>query len=213
MHKKLFIIFSLLSLSTAFGGNIVLNPGFETGDFSSWTVLNVGWGISGTPHTGTFATYTGCVGDQCINGDSTQIASLSQVLTTTTGGIYTLSFWFDPAESDTNFGGTVELEAFWNGTPVIDLVLLGTGGGIAATPAILTPTTPGFGYNQYVVTGLVAGGPTTTLEFRGRQDPSFLNLDDISVDASSGAPEPGTMLLGACGLLGLGLWKRRATRA
>jgi hypothetical protein len=132
-------------------------------------------------------------------------------LNTTPGGIYTLSFWFDPGQPDTNFSGTVELEAFWGGTPVIDLVLVGT---LAPGPGpAVTPTTPGFGYNQYVVTGLVAGGSTTTLEFRGRQDPAGLSLDDISVDTSSAAPEPSTMLLGACGLLGLGLWKRRAARA
>ena len=212
MRKNLLITFSFLSLSAAFGGNIVLNPGFETGDFTSWTVLNVGWGINGTSHTGNFAAVTGCANDPCINGTSGQIASISQVLTTTPSGIYTLSFWFNPGSSSTNFTGTIELEAFWGGTPVIDLVLVGTGG-IAATPAILTPTTPGFGYNQYTVTGLVAGGSSTTLEFRGRQDPGNLFLDDISVNAGGSAPEPGTMLLGACGLLGLGLWKRRAARA
>jgi hypothetical protein len=86
---------TLLAASAA-AGNIVLNPGFETSDFTSWTVN--GWDVDTiggdvTPHSGTYFADTGCVGAGCFNDVSG--AFFFQDLATTMGATYTISFWYD----------------------------------------------------------------------------------------------------------------------
>src|SRR5690349_2024952 len=93
--------------SAAMAGNIVANPGFETGDFTSWTT-NSGWDIIGTggtagvfPHTGSFFANTGCVGTTCIQADSSgspDAAWFYQDLATVPGTLYDLTFYFAPGE-------------------------------------------------------------------------------------------------------------------
>ena len=62
------------------------------------------------------------------------------------------------------------------------------------------------GYNQYSVSSLLASSRTTRLEFLGRQDPSFLGLDDVDVQGT--IPEPATLALLAGGLLLIGGLRR-----
>src|SRR4030095_10862232 len=82
--------------SSAKAASIVLNPGFETGDFTSWTAQN--WGVVDTggtagvfPNTGSFFANTGCVSTNCIAPDSSNSANaawLYQDLITTPGTTY-----------------------------------------------------------------------------------------------------------------------------
>ena len=88
-------------------------------------------------------------------------AALSQVLQTTAGQQYTLSFWL--ANQST---GPDDFTVKWNGATLSSLV------NAAAQ-----------GYTQYTFT-VVATGSTSTLEFDARQDPSHWSLDNISVTAS-----------------------------
>src|SRR5208283_5928083 len=70
--------------------NLVVNGGFETGDFTDWTVTGGGNFVddgssSGiTPHTGNYVAEFGASGE---------IDYLSQTLSTTHGASYLLSFW------------------------------------------------------------------------------------------------------------------------
>src|ERR1051325_10558493 len=113
----------VLALPSAWAGNLVGNPGFESGLATPW-VLQAGpnhpWTItSGTAHSGTFYISGGCVGSSCM--DHTTGDLLFQDLTTSIGATYTLSFWaFDD-------GVPSELQALWGGTTVLDL------GGASAT--------------------------------------------------------------------------------
>lgn len=178
--------------SPASASNIVLNPGFETGSFASWTAA--GWEIQsvgfngGLPHSGSFFAETGCVGAGCINPQTG--AFIFQNLTTTPGQTYTLTFWYFP-----DFGSPNDLQVRWGGNVVLDLINLNSGQT----------------YQQFTVNGLLAPTGTTQLMFLGRQDPAWLGLDDVCVDvtgavcggAVTGVPEPTSLILLGSGLLGL----------
>lgn len=171
--------------------NIVQNSGFETGDFTSWTASTTSdhpWGVTtAVPTVGAFSASTGCVGQQCITGTATQLASLSQGLTTVAGQNYVLSFLFTP-----NGGTPNELQVLFGNTVAFDLVN--------------TPDTGAF--VQYSTT-VNAVSNFTVLTFLGRQDPGFDRLDSVTVNLSgTAAPEPSTFLL-LGGLLPVALAIRR----
>jgi len=188
------------SLCDADPNNIVLNCGFETGDFTDWTVnesANVAWGVhpssidnSGPgPNSGTYFASTGCTGAQCIGSDSLSTTNyLYQNLTTVAGDTYSVTFYFasggEPGQ---------ELLATFGGTTLFDLVNL--------------PGNAETGYTAYTTT-VVASATTSLLEFQGRQDPAYNALDDISVDLVTGTPEPSSVAMLGCGLLGLVVLKR-----
>jgi len=90
--------------------NIIGNGGFETGDFSGWSI--VGGGNlsvqSGLGHSGNY----------CAEGAylTTAQSSLSQTLTIPPGG--NLSFWYRVLTGDT--GGT-NIVAQWNGANILTI--------------------------------------------------------------------------------------------
>jgi hypothetical protein len=175
----------------AHAGNIVMNGGFETGDFTDWTVnssANFPWEVDtvgsshGIPFDGSFFASNACVGPTCITGTPSQQDSLSQNLTTTVGDSYTLDFWFGTSGN----GNPMELQALFGGAIVEDILNIGP-----------SP------YTEYTISGLVATSTTTQLEFLGRQDPEWDELDAISVTDTTpagSAPEPASFALGLSGL-------------
>ena len=140
--------------------NLVSNGSFETGNFTGWTVGgNFGATIWG-PQTSVDGHAES--GQFAANiGAMGSDATLSQTLQTTAGQQYTLTFWL--ANSG---GGPNDFTAKWNGTTLLPLV-----------------NAPAQGYTQYSYT-VTATGSTSTLEFDGRQDPAWWDLDNISVIAT-----------------------------
>jgi hypothetical protein len=197
-----FVLIAFCVISTASAANVVQNPGFETGDFTSWTVntaSNHPWSVDGGgAFAGTYYASTGCVGAQCITGTATQQASLSQTLATTAGQTYTLTFEF--STQGNNIAN--ELDVLWNGTSVLDL---GPGGTLGVIPS----------YTLYTVSNLSATSSSSTLTFLGRQDPGYDALDNVDVELSGtgGVPEPSTWLLMGGALLPLLRAARRRTLA
>jgi hypothetical protein len=167
--------------------NVVQNGDFENG-FTDWTAND--WNHNSNEHGDpTFAASSPCVGDTCIhdaNGAINGIAYLYQDVATVTGDTYTLTFDYagagDPNELAVLFGGATAFDQ----TDVADV------------------------YTTYTVSGLVASGTSTRLEFFGRQDPSHSGLDNVSLvdqtphSDTPGVPEPGTWMMMIMGLGGVG---------
>jgi hypothetical protein len=176
--------------ASASAASIVINGDFQTGTFAGWSVntspdTNHPWTIANNGPN--FFASTGCVGPECIQGNSTQEAWLSQVLPTVIGETYTLSFDYSPV------GGPYdELVVDFGSNQVADI--------INVADSIVTYT--------YTVTALTNA---TQLQFLGRQDPSYNYLDNVSVTTNAAAtPEPATFILVGSSMLGLaGAVKRR----
>jgi hypothetical protein len=179
--------------------NIVANGGFESGSFApGWTqsgnTSNTGVDSDNT-HTGNFAAGFGNVGS---------ISILDQTLTTIVGATYDLSFFlaneFGDKFPNGGSSGTQIFQVFWNGVMVFNL----------------GPSGP-FGYTQFGATGLTVTGTSTVLEFRVQNDPSFYDLDDITVTGNiSAVPETlSTMWLGLTfvGMIGFARLRRKVVPA
>ncbi|HEV2331421.1 MAG TPA: protease pro-enzyme activation domain-containing protein [Verrucomicrobiae bacterium] len=154
------------------GQNIVLNGGFETGDFTDWTlntngvqgdtlVDNGGTGI--LPHTGNY---------YAAFGQNGSLGYISQTLPTVTNQSYLLSLWLNsPNVADlpptTNLLSSNTPNQFvvsWNGVTQYNQTNI--------------PPINGWTNLQFIVT---ATGPGTVLQFGQMDDQWYLGLDDVNV--------------------------------
>jgi hypothetical protein len=144
------------------GQPLVQNGGFETGDFSFWTLNGDGYNYNFadngstvtaiTPHSGSYFAALGEVGF---------LAYLSQSVTTFAGQSYLLSLWLDSPNISHNTPN--EFSVSWNGNTLFDQINIG---GIGWTNL------------QFIVT---ATNSSTVLQFGARDDNYWLGLDDITV--------------------------------
>ncbi len=206
--KVVRVSIALLAIALAPSGaradQLLVNGGFETGDFTGWaqggntgaTAVQNGASLA---HSGNFAAALGPVGS---------LGTLSQTLTTTPGTHLYLNFWLAsdgglPNELNVSLGGNLSLHM----------------GNITAQA-----------YRLYSF-DTVASGATTLLSFSFRDDPGYLRLDDVSVTTTpndpvtwppgtggtvfttSVTPEPGSLALLSIGGLGLLFGARRRRRA
>lgn len=138
-------------------GQLVQNPGFETGDFTDWTVndnsgeTQVGGNFLSPP----YAVHSGNY-QAIIEGIGTP-SYLSQTIPTVPGQFYQLSFWL-------NSDGTTPNEFIfsWNGQTLLDQVNV--------------PNTGGWTNLQFLAK---ATGHTSAIQFGVRDDSDWLALDDV----------------------------------
>ncbi|HTV39239.1 MAG TPA: protease pro-enzyme activation domain-containing protein [Candidatus Sulfotelmatobacter sp.] len=149
-------------ISLSIGQTIVLNGGFETGNFTDWTVdanttdtfVDNGSTTGIPPHSGSYLAALGQDGS---------LGYLSQTLPTVTGQSYLLSVWFYPPIIRRGNNTPNQFVVLWNGTTQFDVTNL--------------PELGAWTNKQFIVT---ATGPQTVLEIGGRDDPSWLGLDDVN---------------------------------
>jgi hypothetical protein len=168
----------------------VVNGGFETGDFTGWTVVDP----SGFTNVGNDPLFAHSGMYHANLGASPNVGTLTETFTTTPGQTYTFAFWL--ANDGAAGGGEVnQFDALWNGTPVLTQTNV---------PVSL--------YTQYSFS-LVAPTASTTIEFDYRNDDDFFRLDDVS--ATLPVPEPSAMWLGLSGVALLGAFRfcRRSSKA
>ncbi len=174
------IMLALVLGSTGARADLIVNGGFETGDFSGWTLTgNTGFtGVTGSPyaHSGNYGAYLGPVGS---------LGYLSQDIATDPGCDYDLSFWLR------NDGGT----------PNAFQALIDNGVAYAFV------NRDAFDWVNISLL-FTATGSTTNIAFGYQQNPAYFGLDDISVVMSDTCvPEPASLTL--LGLGGLALAVRR----
>jgi hypothetical protein len=166
------VVTAMLLGSPRVHADLITNGGFETGDFSGWTTgansfpQNI---VMSPVHSGSFAAQ--------IAGFSTNPNTLSQVVTTSAGQAYDLTFW----RSLTGNTPTQSLTVSWDGVQVF---------------SELNPNAQP--YQQFSVT--VVGTSSDTLLFTSANDPGLTYLDDVSLTPTV-VPEASTMMLLGSGLI------------
>jgi hypothetical protein len=143
------------------GQSLVQNGGFETGNFSSWTLtgsdtfsfVDTSSSVSIPSHSGT------CFAALGASGPS--LAFLSQTLSTVPGQAYLLSMWL--YSTSINGGIPNEFSVSWNGGQIFDWPNVG----------VVTWTNL-----QFIVT---ATGSNTVLQLGEYDNPWYLGLDDVNV--------------------------------
>ena len=164
---------------------LVTNGGFESGNFSSFTLSGNGafTGVdTGSASTGTYGAFFGSVGS---------VGNLSQTIATTAGSSYLISFDLRNGGAGSNF-----FQAIFGGMQLF-----------SATNASI------FGFTHYSATA-TASGASTALTFSFQNDPDYFRLDNVSVISLTRAvPEPATWMLLLLGFGAIGVSFRRRTSA
>lgn len=188
--------------------NIVTNGSFEANNIGNvpWTYLSsvTGWTSTGEfeiqkgSNAGGWGSFnTADAGNQYLELNSTKLTTVSQVLNTSKGTTYELSFDFS-GRSDTPGGAPSKMAIYWNGVDI---------GTVSAKP--------NSGWIDLSFDNLIATAGKTTLSFKSlgpTSAPSYGSyLDDVVVTAVPSVPEPASMamLLGGLGMLAFTIHRRK----
>jgi hypothetical protein len=188
------------SFCNAIASNLVTNCGFETGNFTGWTVggntLNPGGNYYGVDAFDANSGNDGAYMSQDFVDGGTAPVTLSQTLATAVGGVYSVTFWLEQDTAPT-LGYTHLFSAAFGGTTLLTLA-----------PTVALPGPVGV-FTQYSFTA-TATALSTVLNFSFENDDQYWSFDDVSVTAA--VPEPSTSILAGMALGGLLLLRRKIAR-
>jgi hypothetical protein len=161
----------LMTVGSSSAQNLINNAGFETGDFTGWSIFN-----GQDPYDDTFV--AGCgwsavcpnSGDyQALFGSVDEPRGISQDINTTAGNTYEVSFWL------ANDGGSPQSITI----------------SFAGVPLVVAGDSNGYGYTffDFLVT---ASGSVSSFEVAAYNEPAYYSLDDVAVVET---PEPASLVL------------------
>jgi hypothetical protein len=152
-----------VDVTLSVGQSIVQNGGFETGNFTGWTlagdtvISNLIYNVVATDGDFPGIVHSGYYG--AFLGEFGYLATLTQTLTTTPGQRYLVSCWLDNPQigSGQNFTGR------WDGTNYVSLT-----------------SPPAFAWTNLTWVA-VATTSSTVLQFGVQNDANYFGFDDVSV--------------------------------
>lgn len=180
---RLFRTATLLALFCSASASLpaqVVNGDFETGNLTGWTISSCGFtGVDGG------ASHSGSFG--LFSGNIGSPCVLTQSVSTTIGTQYSFSFWL----RNVSGGSPNSFQALFGGQSLLSSI-----------------DGPGTGYALQTF-NVTATSTSSELRFQLRHDPSFWDLDDVSLTPTTVTPEPSTVALIAAGLGALAVIRRR----
>lgn len=176
------------SLCNGIAGNLVQNCGFESGDFSSWNTGPASSGsdffVGSSGHTGTY--------DALFGATAGLPDVINQVVATTPGHLYDLSFYLK-SDGNTPNGGFIA----YSDTSFHVL-------GSASDLMVFDWTLEDFTFT--------ATTPSTRIFFGAQDGPGFLQVDDFVLTDVT-VPEPLTLGIFGAGLAGAFAMRRRKNKS
>jgi len=191
--------------NTALAQNLIVNPGFNTGDLTGWTPLNAGTGatVSVLPTGGNPTDYAWLNNTvEAYNLALSQVTANGSVV----GAGITVNYSFDLLGGNQAAGGVDFIHIFDENA---------SGAVISQGPGLLGPYFPSTsGWTTY--TGsftTVAGSDHLYIEFDATTGANVGSTDQMGIDNVSlsitPVPEPATLSLATLGILGLWAVRRR----
>jgi hypothetical protein len=176
------VTLAAVGLATPASADLVTNGGFETGDFTGWTVVANSTDVA---PCGSFGCHSGnyfaALGNVGVDG------TLSQSIADTAGKTLVLSYWL-ASEGNTPNDFSVD----WNGVQVVGSALTNI---------------PKSGYVQYSFDVTSTGSDVLT--FLESDNFGYLGLDDVSLNYVGAVPEPASLALLGTGLVAAAGARRR----
>lgn len=189
--KKITLLLALLSLPSLASANLVTNGSFEADAqvVGSWAIYNNLTGWTGASEVELRNNVAGVASDgvNYVELDTTANNSIFQMVSTTAGSVYDLSFDYSPREGVTSQSNPIQ--AFWNGSLLSQITGSGIGKG---------------GNNWYTLSFSVIGTGSDKLTFSaaGISDSFGGGLDNVSL--VSLVPEPSIWSSLSAGLMLIG---------
>jgi hypothetical protein len=181
---------------------LVVNGGFETGDFTGWTqsadfpATTANDSVQTAPvNSGDWAAQFGAVG---------ALSYIAQMIPTTPAGVYTIDYYLANNIVTPGAGPPNQFKIFWDGVEQVAFTL-------TDSPDFGSPNN----FTHFIVPGLVASSTSTELKFGFQNDPGFWNFDDVGCTTAGGqacaVPAPAALVLVGLGLVALSAigWRRR----
>jgi len=171
---------------------LLTNGGFETGDFTGWSVSEVFSFVGSGPQAPPSFPYAGPKSgtNYALLGQIGNAGTISQGISDTLGKTYSVTYWLAGVGDSPSY-----FDAYWNGT-----LIAGSDRTDFNSAAV---------YQKFQFS--VVGSGSDVLLFHERDDPGYMALDSVSIKE---VPEPGTLAMLGAGLIGsIAARRKRKARA